>query len=162
MTTSTYIALANITLASTQTTVTFSSIPNTFRDLVLTVEGPALTSGDGDLFATINGDTGANYSRVYMLGDGGSAASGSNSGEAQLRFGYYGPNRHFTIANFMDYSATDRHKTVLSRSNNPSGAVFGWASRWANTSAITTLLIDTTSAGSFAAGTTLNLYGIAS
>jgi hypothetical protein len=162
MPTPTYTPLATVTLGSSAASVTFSSIPATYRDLVLVIDGPALTSSEGNLYAIINGDTGANYSRVFMSGTGSSAYSASASGETVLNFGYYQPNKHTTIAQFMDYSATDKHKTVLSRVNNTNGEVYGWASRWASTSAITSLLIDTSSAGSFAATTSFALYGIAS
>jgi hypothetical protein len=148
-----------VTLGSSASSVTFSSIPATYRDLILVVDG-TLTSGEGELTAIVNGDTGANYSRVWMGAASGGAFSGKASGESQLRFGYFAAVKHTSITHFIDYSATDKHKTTLSRPNNPTVDIFGWASRWANTAAITSLVIDTTSAGSFAAGTTLNLYGV--
>jgi hypothetical protein len=118
-----------------------------------------LTSGEGDLTAILNGDTGANYSRVFM-GGGDNAFSQSFSGETSLRFGYFANSRHMSVTQFMDYSATDKHKTVLNRSNNAAITTFGWASRWANTAAITSIAIDTTSAGVFAAGSTFSLFGV--
>jgi hypothetical protein len=162
MPTATYIPLANITLGSTAATVTFSSIPSTFRDLVLVINGTLVSSVGGDLTAILNSDTGGNYSRVFMGGDTGSAFSYKFTGETTLRFGYMGDGQHLSITNFMDYSATDKHKTVLSRSNNSNGAVFAWASRWANNSAITSMILDTTSANSFTSGSNFALYGIAS
>lgn len=161
MSTPTYEALATVTLAVDTASVTFSSIPATYRDLVLVLEG-TLTSGEGVLTAVINGDTGANYSRVHIGGGGASGFSGEASGNNELQFGFITNVRHSSITQFMDYSATDKHKTVLNRSNNPTVTTFGWTSRYANNNAITSLLIDTSSAGSFGAGTTLNLYGIES
>ena len=155
----TYIPIATVSLASATATVTFSSLPDSYRDLILIIEG-TLTSGEGELTAIVNGDSGANYSRVWMGGDGNSAFSGSAASETVLKFGYFGNGRHSSVTHFMDYSATDKHKTVLNRSNTPTASVFGWASRWANTAAITSLAIDTGSAGSFAIGTTLSIYGV--
>jgi hypothetical protein len=61
----------------------------------------------------------------------------------------------------MDYSATDKHKTVLVRSNIPADTVAAHAVRWANTAAITTVGVAAIS-GTWSAGTTFALYGIAS
>jgi hypothetical protein len=59
----------------------------------------------------------------------------------------------------MDYSATDKHKTVLVRSNAASTGVEAIAQRWASTAAITSILVFP-STGSWAAGGTFSLYGI--
>ena len=67
----------------------------------------------------------------------------------------------FTIAQVMDYSATDKHKTFLVRSNIPANNVAAHAVRWANTAAITTVAVEAIST-TWAVGTTFALYGIAS
>ena len=63
MATPTYIALATTTLSSAVGSVTFSSIPAGYRDLVLVAEG--LTSGaTSNVRMQFNSDTGNNYSLV--------------------------------------------------------------------------------------------------
>lgn len=155
----TFVALANITLGSSASSVTFSSIPTTgFRDLVLVYSGT--TSSVSGVEGRFNGDSGSNYSLVRMFG----AASGANSSSASTNYFpvvYTGnPITATSIVQIMDYSATDKHKTSLTRAGglqyDTTEAV---ASRWANTSAITS--INILSVG-FTAGSTFALYGIRS
>jgi hypothetical protein len=163
---SAYVALANLTLSSQATGVTFASIGQGYRDLILVMD-LALAGVNGVVGMTINGDGGNNYSRVYMTGDGNATGSGVNNSisymvidgtTTQLGIG----NRSNAVVQFMDYSATDKHKTVLSRSNTPAITVDAHAGRWASTSAITTFYVFNNFGNGFAAGSTFALYGIAS
>ena len=157
MPTPTYTALANITLGTAASSITFSSIPATYRDLVLVVNGTE--SANQYIAVRYNSDTGSNYSYVRMT-DGPASASGT---ETFGRLGVGNPmDRFLVIAQIMDYSATDKHKTWLSRSNIPANFVGAIAGRWANTAAITSVNVLTTTADTYAIGTTFALYGIAS
>jgi hypothetical protein len=60
----------------------------------------------------------------------------------------------------MDYSATDKHKTVLSRYGNSSTEVDMAASRWADTSAINSIQILLADAETYSAGSNFSLYGV--
>jgi hypothetical protein len=60
----------------------------------------------------------------------------------------------------MDYSVTDKQKTVLSRTNSSFGTDIT-AGRWASTSAITSVTVYPSS-GDFEIGSTFALYGIVS
>jgi len=155
------VPLQNITLGSTQTTVTFASIPSTFRDLRIVFAG-RMNAVEADLTAVFNSDSGANYSRVFMFGNGSTGSSSSASGETNAKLSYvaYQTQTVHTI-DIMDYSATDKHKTTLNRGNSPSIAVYAWANRWASTAAITSIAL-TGSTGVFAAGSTFALYGVVS
>lgn len=162
MPTATYIALANTTLSSSSSTVVFSSIPATYRDLVVTVSGK--TTGNADIGLLLNNDSGANYSFVYMGGNGTSAASGSSGSQTSVVLdAYFWRSTEIStcIAHIMDYSATDKHKTVLSRNNVAGAGVDAFANRYASTSAITQVEVRTT-AFAFDTGTQINLYGIVS
>jgi hypothetical protein len=63
------------------------------------------------------------------------------------------------IIQIMDYSATDKHTTVLVRNGTASRGVEMVTGRYASTSAITTVLLFP-STGSFDIGSTFSLYGI--
>jgi hypothetical protein len=154
------VALATITLGSAASTVTFSSIPATYRDLRLVIQAssPADTA---DIVARFNGDSGANYSLVQMYGNGSTATSSASSGQTELYFGYYNTTQGMVQLTVFDYSQTDKQKSALSRSDLPGALVFARAGRWASTSAITSMLIYPTY-GQFAAGSTFSLYGIVS
>jgi len=157
MPTPTYTPLANLTLSSTAASVTFSSISQSYRDLVLV----AVTTGSQttSISMNLNGDTTTtNYNRVYMGGSGTSATS-STATNQYIASSFTSTSQH--LLNIMDYSATDKHKTVLSRLDNAADSTRATATRWANTAAITSVQI-LVNAGTFAAGSTFALYGIAS
>jgi hypothetical protein len=161
MPTNTYTALANVTLTGSDSEVVFASIPSGYRDLILVVAGTINNTTNPRV--RLNADTGNNYSNVWMGGSGSSATSGSNSSVNYLYAGVMFTDQSNNIMQIMDYSATDKHKTMLTRGNaatSTSGqATSAWAGRWANNAAVTsvTFLIDTYSMNS---GTTLSLYGV--
>jgi len=162
MPTATYTPLATVTLGSSAASVTFSSIPATYRDLILVVEAvTASGSGAMGVGARYNGDTGSNYSDVFMAGDGSTAFSGAPTGTSNP-IGRIDQSRGNFISQLMDYSATDKHKTSLTRINNSIAVVTARAGRWANTSAVTSINLFNSSANGevFAIGSTFNLYGV--
>ena len=160
MPTATYTALANLTLGSAQTSVSFSSIPSSYRDLVLIFNGSAASSQGADYLYFNSDTTQANYSwlRIQWDGSGYATSTGSDSSVGDITSG--SPNT--VIMNIMDYSATDKHKTRIVKTTNTNGVSLVYASRWANTAAVTSLSYDSATGGQFVAGSTFALYGIAS
>jgi len=160
MPTPTYTPLANITLGSSANPVTFSSISQSYKDLVLVITGNIDASGA--TMVRFNLDSGSNYSYVLMQGNGSTTFSTSVS--TNLIYTGVMPNSTTNVSTYtvqiMDYSATDKHKTALVRSSDSANLVHAIAGRWANTSAITTIEVYGSGA-SFRAGTTMALYGIA-
>lgn len=158
MPTATYIALANTTLTSAASSVTFSSIPATYRDLVLVV---TYNSVNEFILAEFNADSGNNYPFVEMWANGTGPANSGTGTVSGAYIGYSAQNvQQQGIIHIMDYSATDKHKTCLARS----GAGFSLAavaSRWTNTNAITSVKVKA-QLGNFAIGNTFALYGIVS
>ena len=161
MPTPTYDLIASNVLGSSAASVTFSSIPATYRDLIVvcTITG---SGGNGWFLLTFNSDTGSNYSRVNASGNGSTTASNTNTGTS-IDIGYMGgfgtTNPCTTIIQALDYSATNKHKTCLIRQDNASQATEMAAGRWASTSAINSLTL-TTAVQQFASGSTFYLYGI--
>lgn len=162
MPTPTYIPLANITLGSSASSVTFSSIPSTYRDLVVVMSVQQNTTSARQVWIRPNGDS-SNASLVYMDGGSGGPASGTSSNLTAFYVdtGVAANTVTTSITNIMDYSATDKHKTFLTRAGTPN-PVSAYASRWASTSAITSLLFYIGAGGDYQAGSTFALYGIAS
>jgi hypothetical protein len=159
MPTPTYTALATTTLVSAASSVTFGSIPATYRDLILVYNG-SLTGNAGHTIR-FNGDSGANYSVVAMFNNA-SAAFSSQTGLSPSVVLQDSSSQVLIVSQIMDYSATDKHKTVLSRTNTKNAGtdyVEALASRYASTSAITSILYFP-SADQFAAGSTFSLYGV--
>ena len=154
MPTPTYTPLATVTLGSSASSVTFSSIPGTYRDLILVADGTSSTSDF--CFLRFNGDS-SNYTRVGMLGVGGSVVSFSDSDASAI--GFQSTGRSNNIVQIMDYAQTDKHKTYLSRNNVNAAQVQANAHRYASTSAITSLAV-VAATGTISAGSTFSLYGV--
>ena len=154
MPTPTYRPLANITLTTATASVTFGSIPATYRDLVIVVENASTTS---EVRLTINNDSTTNYFfQIVRADSGGVVATQSSLGSFAITdLGGFGT---MTI---MDYSATDKHKTMLRMRNMRSvqDRIDLAANRWGSTAAITTLRFAL-GTGNLAVGTTFALYGI--
>jgi len=158
---STYTPIATTTLGSAAATVTFSSIPGTYTDLIL-IGAFSCSAATGTAF-NLNGDTGSNYSGTHIEGDGSSAFSGRNSNATNTGWTYDTTSNGQVngIAHFNNYSNTTTYKTLLSRYNTPGTQTGARVSLWRNTAAINTILI-TASSANFNTGSTFTLYGIAS
>jgi hypothetical protein len=163
MPTPTYTPLATVTLASAAASVTFSSIPATYRDLVLVSLVLQNTTGVRQGVLRPNNDS-FNGTLVYLDGNGSAVFTGTNSiiGTYYLASGPAANTPVSVITQIMDYSATDKHKTILNRSGSSFDPTSSYASRWASTSAITSLVFAPNQGGNFSAGSTFNLYGIVS
>lgn len=165
MPTSTYVPLATVTVSTATNTVTFGSIPATFRDFV--IQGTTRSTRSAateDLFFRLNGDTGANYTSVSMRGSSVSIASFTFS---TLRFdntiaGTGTANLFSNVAaHVMDYSATDKHTTLIQRmATGNQDQVLATAARYTSTTAINSVTLFYP-IGNIATGTTFSLYGIA-
>jgi len=141
-------------------TVTFSSIPSTYQDLIL--EGMTVGTAAANFTFYVNGDNSSGlYSRTTLNGDGSSATSTRGTG-SNLAYGGDMTNGTPTtqIINLMNYANSSTYKTFLSRGSSAGTAVLTRALLWRNTNAITSITCGPDS-GSFAAGTTLTLYGLA-
>ena len=156
---STYTPITTQTLGSSTGSVTISSIPSTYTDLILIVNGTATNDNAFDL--RFNGDTSANYSTTAIYGTGSSAASYRASGDTKMDVGRADASSGVSIIHIQNYANTSTYKTVLSRGND-SSLVIATVNLWRSTSAINSLTIGRyTSGTSMNSGTTLTLYGIA-
>ena len=170
MPTPTYTPIANVTLASNATSVTFSSITGSYRDIIAVANLGG--TGVNSMYCQINGDTSfANYPSVHMKGDGSSTSSASYTTLYGAAIGAFSGTPTTVTGNmvvqFMDYSATDKHKTILSRWNTASVSTEAFATRWASTSAITSIKFyvgvgnSSTPTYDILAGSTFSLFGVA-
>jgi hypothetical protein len=128
------------------------------RDLVLVIS--ATSSSATNLIFTINADSGSNYSSVEMTGDGSTGSSNGFTGSPST-IGRVDTIIGTTIVQLMDYSATDKHKTFLVRTNSTGqNIVRAIAGRWANTAAINSLNLTPVTVN-WAIGSRFSLYGVA-
>lgn len=167
MPTPTYTPLANLTLSANAASVTFSSISQAYRDLVLVCNYASATTTTS-LSAVLNSNTGSVYSYVTANANGSTASSYSGS-STSMQLGWDASadsttNATNTVVQFLDYSVTDKHKPILFRSNRggaSSGGTDIGAFRFATTTAITSIQLLFGSPN-LKAGSTFALYGIAS
>ena len=165
MATATYDLIASQTLGSAAASITFSSIPSTYTDLRLVITSIATGASNYNLFYRFNGDTGSNYSRTILYGDGSSAASNAS---VNFSFGAIvfsiGINAIPSLCTMDIFSyAGSTYKTQLTTASvdtNGTGNVVRNVNLWRSTSAITSILFYTDASNNFATGTTAQLYGI--
>lgn len=161
--TATYDCIATTTLSSAQASVTLSSIPNTYTDLVAVCNFGVNTSVNS--WIRLNGDTGSNYSCSTMYGNGTSAIStrrtNNSDGIILDLIGTVGGSSRdsSTIIHLQNYTNTTTNKTVLIRSSRTTETV-AIAGLWRNTSAINSVTFRTTASETFNSGATFTLYGI--
>lgn len=156
--TATYALIESVTLGSATSTVTFSSIPNTYTDLILVFNGSA--SSYVNTYLQINGDSSSLYSETRIYGNGSTAISARYINQTFAFVGDVHTNQSNGFLHFMDYANTNVFKTFLSRDNAPSGGLGAWAGLYRSTSAISSILFGATSGATFNSGSTFNLYGI--
>jgi hypothetical protein len=158
--TGTYTLINAGAISGTVTEMVFTSIPATYTDLLVVVEPTAGSLADTAI--QFNSDTGSNYSRTYLTGNGTAASSGRNSGDTRIRLNYFGGtggSAGIQIINIMDYANATTFKTVLNRCSNANYGTDANVGLWRNTTAITTVRVYCDGGGNWTAGN-IKLYGI--
>ena len=162
----TYTPIATTTLGSDTQTISFTSIPSTYTDLVLVFTGICTTSGTNLAFR-FNNDSGSNYSFTRLRG-----YSGTFTGDyySPYSMGISGPLSYGTInsiitLNIMNYANTSMYKTVYSRSNSidyasTSGILGNEVNLWRNTTVINRVDISPEFGQNFLSGAIATLYGV--
>lgn len=154
------VALANTTITGSSTTsVTFSSISSSYRDLLLVVSGT--NSVDTNLVIRFNGDTSSNYAGVVIYGTGTAASTVWNSSTG-LNFNTatrFGTGPAVFAFNIFDYTQTNKSKHVSVIADRHDTNTARWIMRWNSTTAITSVTALVTG-GNMVADTTLTLYGV--
>lgn len=163
----TYVPIATQTLGTAAATVTFSSIPGTYTDLVLVINARGTTVATSTSVYCTTNVTGTNYSSTWLVGNGSTAASSRYTTLAQCYLGYISaasnPTGSFgTItAHFMNYSNTTTNKTIISRGNVVEAEVDAYVSLIRSMSALTSITLVEGGGNNFLAGSSFTLYGIA-
>jgi hypothetical protein len=159
----TYEPIATTTLGSAASTIEITSIPATYTDLRLVLNGLHNT-GTTTVRMRVNSDTGTNYAVGELSGDGSTVASSRSSTSSRINCGNANFNNTYPsliTADWFSYAGST-YKTCLittSQDQNGSGVVYRSVGLWQSTSAITSITMALGS-GEYAAGTTVSLYGI--
>lgn len=155
MGTPTYTALANVTLSSASSSVTFSSISQAYRDLILVGSG---TFNDN---AIVKISFGSTFTGVRAYGYSGTTFSNGlpDSSAFWLPVGTSLNNFQFQLQIF-DYAESKDKVAVCRAGNTVSSGLATYKA--ATSSAVTSISITQNSMWQFEAGSTFALYGIVS
>lgn len=162
-----YESISTVTLSSNASSISFSSIPSTYKHLQIR----GISAGDYNTGVRIrfNGDTGSNYAYHLMQAGAGYGslvyATGAATQTAGVIFDQQlgnSTNFNTSITDILDYTNTNKSKTSRTLSGvkgGPGGFMYLASSLWMNTSAITSISIFPNTS-IFYSNTTFALYGI--
>jgi len=157
--------IAHQKLASAAASITFSSIPATFTDLVIQLSLRGSLS-DVSSFATVafNGST-ANFTSRFLLGSGSAASSGSRSDLLLYFVGATATSNTFSNTQiYVPNYTVSANKSISVDGVNENNATASrqeiWAGLWSNTAAITSFTITAGESTNFVSGSSATLYGI--
>jgi hypothetical protein len=155
--------------------VTFSSIPSTYKHLQVRVMCKSEATGAFavSLVGTFNSDSGANYVWHKLQGDGSSATSENGTGQTWTLFTNAGLQNDASLNNMFgvaiidiaDYASTTKFKTVRSfngvnaNSTSTNYRISLESNLWRDTAAINNISFSPLGS-TFLAGTVISLYGI--
>lgn len=152
----TYTPIATQTLSTSAASVTFSSIPSTYTDLVYIGNFPSVTG----LNTTVqfNGDTAGNYSSTQLYGTGSGVGSYRISNSSS---GYSGVADGIGMikGSIQNYNNTSTYKTLIGRGGANVTYLDACVTLWRSTAAINSITFIAST--SFPIGSTFTLYGIA-
>ena len=167
-----YDSIATAVGTGASSSVTFSSIPSTYRSLQLRVivRGTRAFAAE-QLYVRLNGDSGSNYAYHYLYGDGSGVAASGATTNVFLVNEFPAANENVnvfssSIIDILDANSANKNKTMRSLSGyDNNGYVANYAGKswfgsglWINTAAITSVTV--LSNGNFATGTSIALYGV--
>jgi hypothetical protein len=154
------IATANGTGASN--TITFSSIPGTYKHLQ--IRGILVGTASDTVSVSYNSDTTTtNYYYHRLQGTG--AAVNAAAGNIRRLFDSAGSGSNYLafVVDILDYANTNKYKTTRSLSGydaNGSGVIDLESNLWSNTAAISTIALNLTGGVYFSTASSFALYGI--
>jgi hypothetical protein len=171
--TDSYESIATTTLGSATPTITFSSIPGTYKHLQLRVLARGAGTGAVAMKLQFNSDTTSgnyySYHEIYGTGSATAASANASSGGIQLELF---PTSSATASVFgamtldlLDYTSTNKNKvtrSLVGYDNNGSGYVFFMSGMYmpSTIAAVTSIQITTMDASNFATYSSFALYGI--
>jgi hypothetical protein len=165
-------ALATVSVGSGgSSSVSFSSIPSGYSHLQVRGVYRDSNSGTGNsaVLMQFNGDSGANYARHALTGDGSSATAGGQSSQNWFVVGSSPDNGNTSnvfganVVDILDYSNTSKYKTTRSLmgfDTNGAGQVELRSGLWQNTAAISSITLSVNGGFNFQQYSTFVLYGV--
>ena len=171
--TNSFESIQTFTLGSSQSSISFTSIPSTYKNLQIRALARTDRAANPQDFLQIryNSDTGAYYAYHSLYGNGASAgASDTGTSTANpwsaIVAGATATTSVFGgfVADLLDYTNTNKYKTLRSFSgienNDSNGRIYFQSNLWINTAAVTTITIAPVHGTNFVTNSSFALYGI--
>lgn len=166
--------IQRVTAVGGETSITFSSIPQTYKSIQIRALVRTLRALDGSdsMLVRFNSDSGTNYSTHQLYGNGSSAGRYASASDSSAIIQNTATIMDSSLANTFagniidvhDYASTTKAKTMrgfsgANANSSSTGFLMGLPSAaWYNTSAITSITF--TNSFGFKAGSTFALYGM--
>ena len=168
---STYTLISSQVLGSAAASVTFSSIPQTYKDLVIraSLRTDRTAATVDAILITLNSDTGTNYSYTSIYGSGSAAGSGSSSVANNAYNPYTDSNtatantygsHEFYIPNYAGNKNKPFSSFNAMETNATAAFIFGIANLYSSTSAISSISFAPNGGTNFLSTSSFYLYGI--
>lgn len=168
-------SIATVTGTGSSATITFNSIPSTYKSLQIRMLGKRTNTFQAAQYYTIrvNGDTGSNYAYHQMDARGTSAVTTGSSSTTGIISPYTVPDSNSALNNMfyvgiidiLDYANTSKNKTIKSigglDTNNTSSiqSINLFSGVWLSTAAVTSISIISSDTN-WTSSSTFALYGI--
>ena len=168
---SSFESIATATGTGSSGTITFSSIPSTYKHLQIRANLRCSAAAvNTNMYMQLNSDTGSNYAYHRLTGDGAAVTAAGSATQTSIFVG--GVPSATTTANVMatviidihDYASTTKYKTsraIFGRNSNNAYTenIILESGLWQSTSAVNSIsfVLDNPS---FTTATTIALYGI--
>jgi hypothetical protein len=167
----TYTLISSNVLSSSAASVTFSSIPTTYTDLVVRASARNTDTNYSWFNIQYNGDATGNYSVTQLRGDASTATSARTSNTSSQVYNFistvsntastFGSSEIY-IPNYLSTTTKPSSSFSVQESDSAStnvniGAI---ANLWRGTTAISSITLTSASGESFVATSSFYLYGI--
>lgn len=147
----TYEGIGEYVLTSNTASVTFSSIPQTYTDLILHMSVSGNTSGSTYISLRFNGSSATSYQQVYMGTSGSASAVSFQRVSSSTSLGvneFSGPNSGYPMylcAEILNYKASTPKQIITScgveKTTTGGGCVEFSIGMWQNNNAITSITV---------------------
>lgn len=166
-----YELISSSILTGTASSITFGSIPQTYKHLEIRATLRSDRAGAESEIVTFrfNSDTGSNYATHFLSSNGSSVSSSNYSAETYMRGEAYPGGADTTnafgafVLQITDYTSTNKTKTQRLFSGRRGSSQYAVSLRsglWNSTNAITTITLNNFFSSNFVSGTRVSLYGI--
>jgi hypothetical protein len=155
MPTPTYNLIQEATISGSVTSsVTFTSVPGTYDDLVVVCKGD--NALDENLLMRFNSDSGANYELVSS----GNVTAVQTADTSIILTAGNETNNYIVCYTIFGYRNTNWRKSVVGNNFTDPDTIRFRGGAWNNTATITAITFSTSAGTNFIAGTVFQLYGI--